>query len=133
MMARFNGEQPGPNNMDFVVRAENAIVQVQEVIKNNYDGKVEYEGEILSEILILDGCFILEIMRVLVFEIPYEAYDPLFERNRLLSVERDLLADILKLENQIPLIVLQKLLQLELQRDDVTELRFDDMESGRLL
>lgn len=119
----LNGEQPdpGPINRDFAVRARNAIVQVQEVIKNNYDGKVEHEGEILSKILILDGCFILEIMRVLDRQVPYEKYDPLFERKRLLAVECDLLADILKLENQIPLIVLQKLLQLELQEEDVTD------------
>lgn len=125
MMERFNRHHRRPNNMDFAVRARNAIVQVQELIKNNYDGEVEYEGEILSKILILDGCFILEIMRVLFAPVPYEAYDPLFERNRLVYVEGDLVDDILKLENQIPLIVLQKLLQLELQQDDDTE---DDME-----
>lgn len=123
MMERFNDNRHHrrPNNKEFAVLARNAIVQVQEVIENNYDGKVEYEGEVLATILTLDGCFILEIMRLLVSEMPYEAYDPLFERNRLLSVEHDLLADILKLENQIPLIVLQKLLLLELQRDDVTD------------
>lgn len=116
MMRRINGD------MDFAVLARNAIVQVQEVIENNYDGKVEYEGELLATILTLDGCFILEIMRVLVCQMPYEAYDALFERNRLLYVEQDLLADILKLENQIPLIVLQKLLQLELPQDDATDI-----------
>lgn len=116
MMERFNGDQPGLS-----VHARKEIVKVQEVIKNNYDGKVEYEGEILATILTLDGCFILEIMRVLVYKMPYKACDPLFESKRLLLVERDLLADILKLENQIPLIVLQKLLQLEPEQEDVTD------------
>lgn len=121
MMERFNRHHRRPNNMDFAVRARTAIVEVQELIKNNYDGKVEDEGEILATILTLDGCFILEIMRVFVSEMPDEAYDPLFESKRLLHVDHDLLADILKLENQIPLIVLQKLLKLELQQDDVTD------------
>lgn len=118
---RINGHHGPRDNIDFAVRARNAILQVQEVIKNNYDGKVEYEGEILARKLTLDGCFILEIMTVLADERPHEAYDPLFERKRLLQVERDLLSDILKLENQIPLIVLQKLLQLERQEEDVTD------------
>lgn len=122
MMRNFNRNHRSPNNMDFAVLARNAIVQVQEVIKNNYDGKVKYEGEILATMLTLDGCFILEIMRALVIKslIP-EGYDPLFEIEKLLFVERDLLADILKLENQIPFIVLRKLLQLQRQPDDVTD------------
>jgi len=69
--------------------------------------------------LSLDGCFILEVLRTLGGdEISLaeagQCYDPIFGGNKIEFASSDILNDILMLENQIPLIVLRKLLELEL-------------------
>lgn len=76
---------------------------------------------------ILDGCFILEILRTLAGDnirgeqLGRDKYEPIFERNKVDFTGFDILNDLLILENQIPLIVLRKLLQLELNSVHDTE------------
>ncbi|GLJ34543.1 hypothetical protein SUGI_0694750 [Cryptomeria japonica] len=63
--------------------------------------------EILAWNFAMDGCFILEFFRSL-----YRIEDPI--------VEREIMTDILMLENQIPLFVLKKILELEFQTPEKT-------------
>ncbi|KAH9307422.1 hypothetical protein KI387_035333 [Taxus chinensis] len=128
MMARFNINQDRDlNDTDFSFKAKDEIFLQEEQIRNAYEEKIDCEADNLALMLSLDGCFILEILRTLGGEsFPVaeasKCYDPIFERNKIDYTGFDILCDILMLENQVPLIVLRKLLKLELkQADDVEE------------
>lgn len=127
MMIRFNKKRNLPNvsnNMDFYFSAKDEILELENEIRNSYEEKIDCEPENLALMLCLDGCFILEILRTLggdKFLEGHEAsnsYEPVFDRNKIDFTGFDFLNDILKLENQIPLKVLQKLLELELNSVD---------------
>lgn len=130
---RMNGCDP--NNMDFSARAMKEILELEgemllleTEIKEKYEEEIDRDGQILAEMLILDGSFILEILRTLGGDHSPEEngyYEPLFQSRKIKYTKIDILNDILKLENQIPLIVLRKLLQWEVKSDDVKEMLFD--------
>ncbi|MED6205370.1 hypothetical protein PIB30_016956 [Stylosanthes scabra] len=70
------------------------------------------------EMLVLDGCFVLEILRGVAekegFEkLGYSNNDPVFSMNRWIHSIRN---DMMMLENQLPLFVLERLLRLQLGR-----------------
>ncbi|KAH9307428.1 hypothetical protein KI387_035339 [Taxus chinensis] len=127
VMTRFNiNLSNDPNNTDFSSRAKDEILLVEDKIRNTYEEKIDCDGESLALMLSLDGCFILEILRTLGGEkFPVadasSFYEPLFERNRIDYTGFDILNDILMLENQVPLIVLRKILELELNSADNVE------------
>lgn len=123
MMIRFNRKRnlPNiPNNMDFYFSAKDEILELENEIRNNYEEKIDCEAENLALMLCLDGCFILEILRTLGGDKFLEgreasnSYEPVFDINKIDFTGFDFLNDILMLENQIPLNVLRKLLELEL-------------------
>ncbi|EYU22650.1 hypothetical protein MIMGU_mgv1a014027mg [Erythranthe guttata] len=66
-------------------------------------------------LMILDGCFVLEVLRMgtSVLAGGYAPNDPVFSSHGLLYVLPVLRCDMLLLENQVPLLVLVKLLRLE--------------------
>ncbi|XP_059069297.1 putative UPF0481 protein At3g02645 [Cryptomeria japonica] len=89
-------------------------------ITANYEGKAECEEEILAWLFTLDGCFILETLRLLSDESQRNLngdsqwnLDPVFNRNRVRSIQFDILTDLLLLENQVPIILLLGLLEME--------------------
>ncbi|CAH9123621.1 unnamed protein product [Cuscuta epithymum] len=59
--------------------------------------------------LVLDGCFVIEMFRAYIGVVPFEADDPFPSMTRLQLRLRD---DFLCLDNQIPYLVLQKLFEL---------------------
>ncbi|GLJ49528.1 hypothetical protein SUGI_1049700 [Cryptomeria japonica] len=124
MMARFNiNHAKDPTDKEFFFSAKDEILKLEDKIRKTYEEKIECDAEILALMLIEDGCFILEILRTLGGEIfpvmeSGNCYEPIFERNKIDYTGFDILTDILMLENQIPLIVLRKLLELELNRLD---------------
>lgn len=130
---RMNGSDP--NNMDFSARAMKEILELEgemllleTEIKENYEEKIKYDEQIFAAMLILDGCFIIEILRALGRDHSpgeNEYYEPLFQSRKIKYTKIDILNDILKLENQIPLIVLRKLLQWEVKSDDVEKMLCD--------
>lgn len=112
------------NNMDFSFLAKQKISEEEDEIRKKYEEKLDCEPENLTLMLSFDGCFILEILRTLAGEelpVANEYYEPIFERNKVDFAGFDILNDILMLENQIPLIVLRKLLELELNSVDGVE------------
>ncbi|GLJ51409.1 hypothetical protein SUGI_1092740 [Cryptomeria japonica] len=89
-------------------------------IKASYEGEIECEEELLAWLFTLDGCFILETLRLLSDESQWDNngdsqwnLDPVFNRNRVRSCQFDILTDLLLLENQIPIVLLLGLLEME--------------------
>lgn len=125
MTIRFNNIKHlpnDPNNMDFfLLAATEEIRKLQGKIRDNYEEKINWNKDTLAEKLTLDGCFILEILSTLSGNtLPEDGkcYEPLFEKNKILYTGMDILYDMLKLENQIPFIVLLKLLKLQCSSTD---------------
>ncbi|XP_021735043.1 UPF0481 protein At3g47200-like [Chenopodium quinoa] len=79
-----------------------------------YEGPLSLTSNEFVEMLVLDGCFILEFFRGYTegFEnLGYERNDPIFAmRGMMYSIRRDMMM----IENQIPLFVLDKLILLQL-------------------
>lgn len=137
MMKRFNANKNlpvDPNHMDFANGAMEEIVKLEKEIRDSYEENIDCDGDTLARMLCLDGCFIIEVLRAQKALTRYkvsreeaaECYDPIFGENKLDYAAQDVRSDLLILENQIPFIVLLKLLQLELNTAvDVPEMLFD--------
>ncbi|GLJ51390.1 hypothetical protein SUGI_1092470 [Cryptomeria japonica] len=89
-------------------------------ITASYEGETECEPEVLAWLFTLDGCFILETLRLLSDESQWNHngdsqwnLGPVFNRNRVRSCQFDILTDLLLLENQIPMVLLLGLLEME--------------------
>lgn len=142
MMKRFNANKNllvDLDDMDFANRAMEEIMKLENQIRDSYEENIDCDGETLARMLCLDGCFLIEVLRSLggdnlSTEEADECYDPIFGENKLEYAAKDVLKDILMLENQIPFIVLLKLLQLELNSavDDVEDKLFDLLSVGIL-
>ncbi|KAH9299836.1 hypothetical protein KI387_031518, partial [Taxus chinensis] len=100
------------------------IKNLDSEIKDSYEKVIgsEYTDEMLACMMTIDGCFILEILRTLSdasqADKDSSSFDPIFNRCRIECTGYGLLTDMLLLENQIPLFVLIKLLELELGKDE---------------
>ncbi|KAF6170940.1 hypothetical protein GIB67_014757 [Kingdonia uniflora] len=110
-----------------------AMAELEEKTRRCYANstKVSNSREFI-EMMLLDACFILELLRVSVKGFIYCGYswgDPIFTcRGVLPSIQRDLL----KLENQLPLFVLDRLFSLTCEADEtitVTNLALQFFES----
>ncbi|KAI4387269.1 hypothetical protein MLD38_005112 [Melastoma candidum] len=110
-----------------------AIREMEEKVRECYEGTIEMSSNEFVEMMVLDGCFILELFRGTVAEgfkeLGYPRNDPVFSmRGSMHTIQRDMIM----LENQIPLFVLERLLGLQLgvpdQKGVVAELviRFFD-------
>ncbi|XP_068668982.1 UPF0481 protein At3g47200-like [Aristolochia californica] len=69
----------------------------------------------LLDLMVLDGCFVLEILRVFTFDesLGYSPSDPIFGDRGRSTVTNTLVREFLMLENQLPLWVLETLLAVE--------------------
>ncbi|KAF8010444.1 hypothetical protein BT93_J1162 [Corymbia citriodora subsp. variegata] len=82
-------------------------------------------GDQFLELMITDGCFMLEIMRTATSkENDYAPNDPIFSTHRLTYIIPYIRRDMLMLENQLPMLVLYRLFNVENDgmRDDVNNL-----------
>ena len=95
-----------------------AVEDVAEQLESAYlDLGDEWHGadgrERFLEVMIVDGCFLLEAMRVAkdvgVGDDGYATSDPVFSRHGVLYVMPFIRRDMLMLENQLPLLVLERL------------------------
>lgn len=110
-----------PNKMDFSDRAMHEIINLENKIRDSYEDKIDCDGNTLARMLTLDGCFVLEILRTLGLDrVPGNRlyYEPLFEVDKIVYTAGDIKEDIVKLENQIPWVVIEKLLKLEFESID---------------
>ncbi|RID75928.1 hypothetical protein BRARA_B02940 [Brassica rapa] len=90
-----------------------AMKQLEEKSRACYQGAIYMSSNKFTQMLVLDGCFVLELFRGTVDgfpEIGYELNDPVFAMRGLMhSIQRDMIM----LENQLPLFVLNRLLGLQ--------------------
>ncbi|KAK3409595.1 hypothetical protein EUGRSUZ_J01706 [Eucalyptus grandis] len=94
---------------------------------NKLDSKwMEREGEggRFLELMITDGCFMLEIMRIATCENDYAPDDPIFSIRGWERRGPYILRDMLLLENQLPMLVLYQLFAVACdgKEDDINEL-----------
>ncbi|KAK3408145.1 hypothetical protein EUGRSUZ_J00437 [Eucalyptus grandis] len=83
-----------------------AIALREKEIRDCYSEPLNFGSAKLIEMMVLDGCFIIEVLRVIDEIIPREHDDPLFNMYWTFTA---FIRDFLYLENQIPFFVLQTL------------------------
>ncbi|CAH2064523.1 unnamed protein product [Thlaspi arvense] len=91
-----------------------AMKELEEKARACYEGPIGLSSNKFAEMLVLDGCFILELFRGAdegFSTLGYASNDPIFAMRGLMrSIQRDMVM----LENQLPLFVLDRLLELQL-------------------
>jgi hypothetical protein len=111
---------------DFVAAVEDDAEQLESAYM---DLGVEWRAGIGSggrerflEMMIVDGCFLLEVMRTAAGKNvhDYASNDPIFSSHGILYMVPYIRRDMLMLENQLPLLVLQKLNAVETGKPPVT-------------
>ncbi|KAL8124955.1 UPF0481 protein At3g47200-like [Apium graveolens] len=95
-----------------------SMKELEERTRACYEGKINLSSNEFAEMMVLDGCFILDLFRGAsegFQQIGYSRNDPVFAmRGSMHSIQRDMIM----LENQIPLFVLDRLLGLQLGHPD---------------
>ncbi|KAF7847890.1 hypothetical protein BT93_L2479 [Corymbia citriodora subsp. variegata] len=92
-----------------------AIASKEEDIRACYSEPLVFGASKLSEMMVLDGCFIIEVLRAVEGIIPRDPDDPIFKMPWPLT---SLMRDFLHLENQVPFFVLQKLYDMSKSPDE---------------
>jgi len=104
----------GGRRLQAVVESLNDEIQV---LKDSYDMLGESwkdDKNKFLQLMILDGCFMLEIIRLASHSLDgYAANDPIFSSHGRLYIAPYIRRDMLLLENQLPMLVLYKLFALE--------------------
>ncbi|XP_010426561.1 PREDICTED: UPF0481 protein At3g47200-like [Camelina sativa] len=94
----------------------NAMKELETRARACYEGLISLNSNEFIKMLVLDGCFVLELFRGAYkdkgfLELGYDRNDPVFAmRASMHSIQRDMVM----LENQLPLFVLNRLLELQL-------------------
>ncbi|XP_057500640.1 UPF0481 protein At3g47200-like [Actinidia eriantha] len=90
-----------------------SIKEVEEKARDCYEGKITLSSNEFVEMMVLDGCFVLELFRGATEgfkRLGYNRNDPVFAmRGSMHSIQRDMIM----LENQLPLFVLDRILGLQ--------------------
>ncbi|XP_057741948.1 UPF0481 protein At3g47200-like [Arachis stenosperma] len=87
----------------------NDILKLDSVVRASYGGNMELHPHDLAKIMMVDGCFLLELLHKLG---QYRDLQPNFSRDPFLETTKAIkcvLNDISMLENQIPFVVLKRL------------------------
>lgn len=101
-----------------------SLSDVAEDLKNSYDSldpSWQTDTYKFVQLMILDGCFLLEVLRFATqidydeedLDRAYASNDPIFSNHGKLHVMSFIKRDMLMLENQLPMLLLQKLLEVE--------------------
>jgi|UniRef100_A0A2N9FL92 hypothetical protein len=88
-----------------------AIASKEERIRECYSETTEVNSNEFVEMMVLDGCFIIEILCIVGNIVPHDPKDPFFNMSWVFPF---LMRDLLRLENQIPFFVLQTLFDLSM-------------------
>jgi hypothetical protein len=96
-----------------------AMKEMEERARSCYEGTIGLSSNEFVEMLVLDGCFVLELFRGATEgfkELGYSRNDPVFAmRGSMHSIQRDMIM----LENQLPLFILDLLLGIQLGKPDL--------------
>ncbi|XP_014520204.1 UPF0481 protein At3g47200 [Vigna radiata var. radiata] len=97
----------------------NSMKEIEERARSCYEGVISLSSSEFVEMLVLDGCFVLELFRGATEgfkQLGYSRNDPVFAmRGSMHSIQRDMIM----LENQLPLFVLDRLLGIQLGNPDM--------------
>ncbi|XP_058081555.1 UPF0481 protein At3g47200-like [Magnolia sinica] len=95
-----------------------SINDLEERTRACYEGSISISSNEFVEMMVLDGCFVIELFRGAAEgfrQLGYSRNDPVFSmRGHMHSIQRDMIM----LENQIPLFVLDRLLGLQIGQPD---------------
>ncbi|XP_030532023.1 UPF0481 protein At3g47200-like [Rhodamnia argentea] len=95
-----------------------SVKEVEEKARACYEGTISMSSNEFMEMMVLDGCFVIELFRGVTEgfkELGYPRNDPVFSmRGSMHTLQRDMIM----LENQIPLFILDQLLGLQLGNPD---------------
>ncbi|KAK3026860.1 hypothetical protein RJ639_042360 [Escallonia herrerae] len=94
-----------------------SLAQVAQDLKDSYETlnpAWNLDTDAFLQLMILDGCFMLEILRTATGTLyDYAANDPIFSYHGKIYIMPYIKRDMLVLENQLPMLVLEKLVTLE--------------------
>ncbi|KAJ6937301.1 hypothetical protein NC652_011832 [Populus alba x Populus x berolinensis] len=99
-----SGQQHGIGINDFF----KAIAPIEEKIRDRYSETIECSRQEFLEMMVLDGCFIIELFCIVGGIVQGDIDDPIFKMTRMIFF---IMRDLLKLENQIPFFVLETLFE----------------------
>lgn len=85
-----------------------AIAPIEEKIRDCYSETIECSRQEFIEMMVLDGCFIIELFCIIGGIVQRDIDDPIFNMTLMFFV---IMRDLLKLENQIPFFVLETLFE----------------------
>ncbi|ESQ52273.1 hypothetical protein EUTSA_v10016644mg [Eutrema salsugineum] len=85
------------------------VKSVEEEARECYSESINMESDEFNEMMVLDGCFILELFRKVSKLVPFEQDDPLVAMSWVLPF---FYRDFIRIENQIPFFVLESLFDL---------------------
>ncbi|KAI8526871.1 hypothetical protein RHMOL_Rhmol12G0031300 [Rhododendron molle] len=110
-----------------------ALAEVAQSLKDSYeslDPIWEDDSDRFLELMILDGCFMLEVMRTSTLEMDdYSVNDPIFSKHGKLHVVPYIRRDMMMLENQLPMLLLTTLVAVE--KEEGTEGKWKEKEKGK--
>ncbi|KAL1204379.1 hypothetical protein V5N11_034634 [Cardamine amara subsp. amara] len=97
-----------------------AMTELEEKARACYEGPISLKNYEFTEMLVLDGCFVLELLIGVAegfSKLGYDRNDPVFAiRGSMHSIQRDMVM----LENQLPLFILNRLLELQVDTQNQT-------------
>ncbi|PON95332.1 hypothetical protein TorRG33x02_088540 [Trema orientale] len=103
-----NSSNPVNLNRKLIENLTKAISDVENDAREYYAGPIDMKGEDFVEMLVLDGCFLIELFRKNAYPHLCNECDPIFTMSCLLQF---LHHDLVLLENQIPWLVLDILFE----------------------
>ncbi|XP_017621105.2 UPF0481 protein At3g47200-like [Gossypium arboreum] len=107
------------HNVD-LVRLFRALEQMEERIRECYSEMIEIDKNSLVKMMVLDGCFIVELFCIVGGLSDTNIDDPIFNMQWILTF---IMRDLLRLENQIPFFVLETLFKLSISGSDRKNVR----------
>ena len=84
----------------------NSVMELEKEARECYAGPIDYSPDEFVKILVIDGCFIIELLRKSADVELREENDPIFSMACMLQF---LFHDLILLENQVPWMVLEHL------------------------
>ncbi|KAL5205126.1 hypothetical protein ABZP36_009997 [Zizania latifolia] len=93
-----------------------AVEEISDQLHDAYENldKMAWYQKRFVELMVTDGCFFLEVMRMFSLEgnveEDYGSNDPIFSKHGYLYLKDDIISDVLLIENQLPLLLLRKLM-----------------------
>ncbi|KAA8516680.1 hypothetical protein F0562_016814 [Nyssa sinensis] len=93
----------------------NGIQPLEIQVRECYSQTIHFDSHEFVEMLVLDGCFLIELFRIVGGLVQSQLDDPLFSVSWVYPI---LLRDLIRLENQIPFLILQSLFDITQMADE---------------